>query len=325
MNPQNDYIREFLGVNDAWKDYTGQGVIVATAEDFEHAGINDHAYLTYQCLKEIAPDCEVIYLPMEGSNDATFMSKQIAIMKERKVDIWFASLSTLLSGLDVDPALAQTADFCTWINSIGNADTSGYSRFAEGKLVIGVGAFGINSDGSIQPESFSSETEYVDFCAPDGFIFNHNYFYGTSASAPALTGLLARAICYIKAKTGKGLSSAAAYQLFLDLSHDFYTVGKDNKTGWGYVTLPAPETIDISKYQTVAKKTIYRVQVGAFGGRPNAEKMRASLIFHGYSGAFIKSTDGIYRVQVGAFTVKENAENLLKQIKAQGFSAFVTT
>lgn len=33
----------------------------------------------------------------------------------------------------------------------------------------------------------------------------------------------------------------------------------------------------------------------------------------------------IYRVQVGAFTKKENAETLLKKLKQQGYDAFITT
>ena len=32
----------------------------------------------------------------------------------------------------------------------------------------------------------------------------------------------------------------------------------------------------------------------------------------------------IYRVQVGAFNVKENAENMLKKVKNAGFDAFIT-
>lgn len=38
---------------------------------------------------------------------------------------------------------------------------------------------------------------------------------------------------------------------------------------------------------------------------------------------FQAETSTIYRVQVGAYSVRENAENMLKKIKAAGFDAFI--
>ena len=37
----------------------------------------------------------------------------------------------------------------------------------------------------------------------------------------------------------------------------------------------------------------------------------------------IKKTDTLYRVQVGAFSVKSNAELYLKKVNAAGFPAFI--
>lgn len=70
--------------------------------------------------------------------------------------------------------------------------------------------------------------------------------------------------------------------------------------------------------------TIYRVQVGAFKSKGNAEVMLASLKNKGFSG-FIVTAGDIYRVQVGAYQSKANADSMLASIKAKGFDGFVTT
>lgn len=71
-------------------------------------------------------------------------------------------------------------------------------------------------------------------------------------------------------------------------------------------------------------KTLYRVQVGAYGVKANADKMLAKLIADGYTGAFINK-DTYYRVQVGAFSVKLNAERLKEQLIAKGYQAIIKT
>ena len=73
-----------------------------------------------------------------------------------------------------------------------------------------------------------------------------------------------------------------------------------------------------------AAGTIYRVQVGAYKSKGNADVMLASLKNKGFSG-FIVTAGDIYRVQVGAYQSKANADNMLKSLKAKGFDGFVTT
>lgn len=80
---------------------------------------------------------------------------------------------------------------------------------------------------------------------------------------------------------------------------------------------PAPDT---------TQKTLYRVQVGAYSVKKNAENQLAKIKAAGFSDAFIAVVDGkLFRVQTGAFAVRENAEAQLAKVKAAGFSAFVTT
>lgn len=70
---------------------------------------------------------------------------------------------------------------------------------------------------------------------------------------------------------------------------------------------------------------LYRVQVGAFSSKTNAEKYMEQVKAAGFS-AFIVNVNNngaLYRVQVGAFSVKANAEAYMAKIKAEGFPAFI--
>ncbi len=71
------------------------------------------------------------------------------------------------------------------------------------------------------------------------------------------------------------------------------------------------------------EKIFYRVQVGAYTKKPNAEKMRQKLFSAGYDG-FITKVDQYYKVQVGAYENKANAEAMAKKLKSEGFSTYIT-
>ena len=70
--------------------------------------------------------------------------------------------------------------------------------------------------------------------------------------------------------------------------------------------------------------TLYRVQVGAYSKRENADNQLKAVKAKGFD-AFITQVDGLYKVQVGAYSVKANAEAQLAKVKAAGFDAFITT
>lgn len=74
----------------------------------------------------------------------------------------------------------------------------------------------------------------------------------------------------------------------------------------------------------VASDTLYRVQVGAYSKKENADNQLKAVKAKGFD-AFITQVDGLYKVQVGAYSVKANAEAQLAKIKAAGFDAFITT
>lgn len=69
---------------------------------------------------------------------------------------------------------------------------------------------------------------------------------------------------------------------------------------------------------------LYRVQLGAYKNKSNANKQLAAVKAKGVD-AFIVQVDGYYKVQVGAFGVKANADKQLAKMKELGFDCFITT
>ena len=84
----------------------------------------------------------------------------------------------------------------------------------------------------------------------------------------------------------------------------------------------------LAKKSTVSESnsssTMYRVQVGAYTVKANADNMLAKVKTAGFDTYMVK-VDGYYKIQVGAYSVKANAENMLAKVKTAGFSAFITT
>ena len=68
----------------------------------------------------------------------------------------------------------------------------------------------------------------------------------------------------------------------------------------------------------------YRVQVGAFANKENADATAIKLKNDGYSIYMVK-VDNLYKVQVGAFSVKSNADALALQLRNKGYGTYITT
>lgn len=77
------------------------------------------------------------------------------------------------------------------------------------------------------------------------------------------------------------------------------------------------------KEEPKEEKYIYRVQVGAYSVKQNAEIMLARVKASGFDG-FIKRIDGWYKVQVGAYSVKQNAQNMLAKLAQAGYNGFIS-
>lgn len=81
--------------------------------------------------------------------------------------------------------------------------------------------------------------------------------------------------------------------------------------------------VNAPKSTVEVSKGLYRVQVGAFSKKANADALCAKLKVDGYS-TLIVNVNGMYKVQVGAYSVKSNAENTLKKLQALNYDAFIT-
>lgn len=67
----------------------------------------------------------------------------------------------------------------------------------------------------------------------------------------------------------------------------------------------------------------YRVQVGAFKNKANAEALMAKIKSAGFD-CIIKQYGDLYKCQIGAYSAKSNADKIMEQVIKKGFNAFVT-
>ncbi len=69
-------------------------------------------------------------------------------------------------------------------------------------------------------------------------------------------------------------------------------------------------------------KTLYKVQLCAFGKKENADRFAKELQGKGFLTCIV-SQGGLYKVQTGAFAKKTNAEALAKTLREQGYAACI--
>jgi N-acetylmuramoyl-L-alanine amidase len=67
---------------------------------------------------------------------------------------------------------------------------------------------------------------------------------------------------------------------------------------------------------------VYRVQIGAFRTRENAERLAERAISKGFE-TYVYQEDGLFKVQIGAFADRSRAEELASRAEREGFDAFV--
>lgn len=106
-----------------------------------------------------------------------------------------------------------------------------------------------------------------------------------------------------------------------------------NQIGTGYTmdgfrkAVKAAMTGDSSGDKTTPDKpesVLYRVQVGAYSVKKNADAQFAKVKAAGFDTYMVK-VDGLYKIQVGAYSKKVNADAMLTKLKKAGFEAFITT
>lgn len=70
--------------------------------------------------------------------------------------------------------------------------------------------------------------------------------------------------------------------------------------------------------------TLYRVQVGAYSKKANADTMLAKLKADGFE-TYMVQADGLYKVQTGAFKSQANAKALADRLVKAGYETYITT
>jgi|SRR5690625_1698715 len=67
---------------------------------------------------------------------------------------------------------------------------------------------------------------------------------------------------------------------------------------------------------------LYKVQIGAFGNKKNADNLAKKAKSKGFDQYIVKEK-GLYKVQIGAFSKKSNADALANKAKKAGFDVYV--
>lgn len=76
--------------------------------------------------------------------------------------------------------------------------------------------------------------------------------------------------------------------------------------------------------ETIEEEPLYRVQVGLFRVKQNADNLLYELLDRGYP-AFELDEDGYYKIQVGAFRQLNNAIKMEQRLRRDGYSTLITT
>ena len=79
---------------------------------------------------------------------------------------------------------------------------------------------------------------------------------------------------------------------------------------------------EANKINYPPSKKLYRVQVGAFKKKENADRLLKELKSKGID-CFVKEENGLYKVQVGAYSVYANAEKMKKRLENMGYKPFI--
>jgi N-acetylmuramoyl-L-alanine amidase len=73
---------------------------------------------------------------------------------------------------------------------------------------------------------------------------------------------------------------------------------------------------------TAAEGPLYRVQIGAYSSRDNADERIAALRADGFS-AYVVREGGLFKVRVGAFRDRARADELAQRLRAKGYEVII--
>ena len=140
---------------------------------------------------------------------------------------------------------------------------------------------------------------------------------------------------FLIAVEGKGMNFSALQTILMNIGCT-YAINLDGggstkilQNGKSITSASYNRAVDnvVAVYLKQVKKTIYRVQAGAFSKKPYAVAFRDKIRSIGgdYASAYIRLVDGKYKVQIGAFSKIENAKNFAEGLKSKGIDCYITT
>lgn len=153
--------------------------------------------------------------------------------------------------------------------------------------------------------------------------YNKDYIYVVCVDEPGMTlkqlqNVFIELKCDYAANLDGGGSSRMLYE-----GKTYCTANAGNRAVDNVIAFYLKQEPQIITPPVSEPKTIYRVQVGAYSIKTNANAMLKQLQAAGYSDAYVRLIDGLYKVQVGAYSIKSNADKVLKDLKAKGFNGFI--
>ena len=276
MLEQNKAIHEFTGVAAFHAaGYTGSRTGAATGEriapeDFKGGWVQSlvgakstpsHSKMTASVFFEVAPDAKLYGVAhtsrLNTDGSFTYELYDVLMPELEKLGVTAMFTSTDFPPpdqglLERDKKFVKENDWFLPFWAAGNDGKAEYNGMLDLPTSIGVAAYYVRN-GSAYPEGYSSESQNVDFSAPTNVKYQIGVSLmngtGTSAAAPYLCGMAVLVQDFFIAQTGKPLKRDALIRFFCDNCTDLNDTGHDNKTGFGAVVLPDPDTIDVWAYQ----------------------------------------------------------------------------
>ena len=224
--------------------------------------------------------------------------------------------------------------------SMSNGKTC-FSYMDEGQVIVNSNYCGVGIRGNKSLFYSKPSGAYRDFIAAypplivDGALYKIDYAKELNYNARRTCIGWNKENYFIVVVDKPGLAYRALQDIFVELKAD-YAINLDGggstrllvdgkrKTAESYAR-PVDNVMCVYLTKEESPKIIYRVQVGAFAKKENAERFLAELKSKGFKDAYVKKVGLYYKVQVGAFSVKLNAERLLDKITAMGYKPFITT
>ncbi|MFT8322587.1 MAG: N-acetylmuramoyl-L-alanine amidase [Bacillus sp. (in: firmicutes)] len=80
--------------------------------------------------------------------------------------------------------------------------------------------------------------------------------------------------------------------------------------------------LKLKKKENTVNKDLYKVQIGAFKNKKNADTLSSQAKEKGFDSIVI-ANEGLYKVQIGAFSQRNNANQLVSKAEKAGFDAIL--